>query len=150
MAEKPLKTAQFIFPHQLFQEISFLEINQPVFLVEEFLFFKQYKLQSAEIPLLPELVRLEKNNGYNSITGADNLLRIRNANNWSKCTLTGLRPTETKYFYYSDLPIHGVKSLCVIKYTPETEIIEIRVCKQFYPYNSHERTRIVNTIIQNF
>ena len=87
--------------------------------------FKQYKLQSAEIPLLPELVRLEKNNGYNSITGADNLLRIRNGKNWSKCTLTGLRPTET-------------------------EIIEIRVCKQFYPYNSHERTRIVNTIIQNF
>ena len=112
--------------------------------------FKQYKLQSAEIPLLPELVRLEKNNGYNSITGADNLLRIRNGNNWSKCTITGLRPTETKHFYYSDLPIQGVKSLCVIKYTPATEIIEIRACKQFYPYSSHERTRIINTIIQNF
>ena len=39
MAEKPLKTAQLIFPNQLFQEISFLEINQHVFLVEEFLFF---------------------------------------------------------------------------------------------------------------
>ena len=38
MAEKPLKTAQLIFPHQLFQEISFLEKEIPVFLVEEFLF----------------------------------------------------------------------------------------------------------------
>ena len=112
--------------------------------------FKQYKLQSAELVILPNLIRLEKNNGYNSITGANNLLRIRNATNWSKCTLSGLRPTGKPNFYYSDLPINGIKSLCIIKYTPETETIEIRACKQFYPYNATERTRIVNTIIQNF
>lgn len=112
--------------------------------------FKQYKLLSAEIKILPDLIRLEKNNGYNSITGADNLLRIRNATNWSKCTLSGLRPTGFTNFYYSDLPINGVKSLCIIRYTPETEIIEIKACKQFYPHNPTERTRIVNAIIQNF
>ena len=112
--------------------------------------FKQYKLQSAELPILPDLIRLEKNNGYNSITGANNLLRIRNNSNWTKCTITGLRPSETPNFYYSDLPIKGKKSLCIIRYTPETEIIEIRACKQFYPHNATERARIVNTIIQNF
>ncbi len=112
--------------------------------------FAQYRLQTAEKELLPELIRIEKNNGYNSITGANNLLRIRNGKNWSKCTLTGLRPTETKDFYYSDLLIQGVKSLCIIKYLPETEKIEIRACKQFYPFNATERTRIVNAIIQNF
>ena len=49
MAEKPLNTAQLIFPHQLFQEISFLEINQPVFLVEEFLFFKHYTFHQQKL-----------------------------------------------------------------------------------------------------
>ena len=112
--------------------------------------FKQYKLQSAELPILPDLIRLEKNNGYNSITGANNLLRIRNNSNWAKCTITGLRPSETPNFYYSDLPINGIKSLCIIRYTPETEIIEIRACKQFYPHNATERKRIVIIIIQNF
>ena len=112
--------------------------------------FSQYRLKTAEKELLPELIRTEKNNGYNSIAGANILLRIRNGNNWSKCTLSGLRPTETKDFYYSDLPIQGVKSLCIIKYKSDSGIVEIRACKQFYPYNATERTRIVNTIIQNF
>jgi deoxyribodipyrimidine photolyase-related protein len=49
MAEKPLKTAQLIFPHQLFQEISFLEKEIPVFLVEEFLFFKQYTFHQQKL-----------------------------------------------------------------------------------------------------
>lgn len=113
--------------------------------------FRQYLLQRADRPgLLPELIRTEKNNGFNSITGADNLLRIRNANNWTKCTLTGLRPTGTPNFYYSDLPVNGTKSLCVIRYIPESEIIEIRVCKQFYPHTPTDRTRLVKHLIQNF
>lgn len=49
MAEKPLKTAQLIFPNQLFQEISFLEKEIPVFLVEEFLFFKQYTFHQQKL-----------------------------------------------------------------------------------------------------
>ncbi len=47
--EKPLKTAQLIFPHQLFQEISFLEKGIPVFLVEEVLFFKQYTFHQQKL-----------------------------------------------------------------------------------------------------
>ena len=49
MAEKALKTVQLIFPHQLFQEISFLEKEIPVFLVEEFLFFKQYQFHQQKL-----------------------------------------------------------------------------------------------------
>ena len=112
--------------------------------------FTQYRLQTSEKELLPELIRIEKNNGYNSITGANTLLRIRNGNVWGKCTLTGLRPTETDGFYYSDLPIKGVKSLCIVKYEPDSGAIEIRVCKQFYPHKSTDRSRLVNAIIQNF
>ena len=49
MAEKPLKTAQLIFTHQLFQEISFLEKEITVFLVEEFLCFKQYTFHQQKL-----------------------------------------------------------------------------------------------------
>lgn len=112
--------------------------------------FQQFKLQRAEKPLLSELIRIEKNNGYNSISGAPLLLRIRNANNWSKCTLSGLRPTETPNFYYSDLPINDVKSLCVVKYLTDLGIIEIRACKQFYPHNPTDRTQLIKHLIQNF
>ena len=112
--------------------------------------FAQYKLQTAEKELLPDLIRIEKNNGYNSITGANNLLRIRNATNWTKCNLTGLRPTETANFYYSDLLIKGVKSLCVVQYDPATDIIEIRVVPQFYPYVKPELLKLTNEIIKNF
>ena len=97
--------------------------------------FRQYLLQSADIPgLLPELIRTEKNNGFNSITRAENLLRIRNSGNWTKCTLTGLRPTQTPNLYYSDLPVNGVKSLIVVFVPDDAGVVVLRVCKQFYPY----------------
>lgn len=111
--------------------------------------FRQYELHTVEKPhLLPEIVRLEKNNGYNSITGADNLLRIRNATNWSKCTITGLRPTGTPNFYYADLPIKTKKSLLVAYIPKDWGTIYIRVCPQFYPYNATDRTRIIKEIIK--
>ncbi len=44
-------TAQLIFPHQLFKETDYLDNSQPVFLVEEFLFFKQYKFHKQKIAL---------------------------------------------------------------------------------------------------
>ena len=114
--------------------------------------FKNYEQQTAEKPhLLPETVRIVKNNGYNSITGAENLLRIRNATNWNKCTLTGLRPTGTPNFYYCDLPVNGVKSLIVVNVPPDAESIVLRVCKQFYPKdNPTYRTWLINHIISNF
>lgn len=113
--------------------------------------FRQYLLKSADRPgFLPELIRTEKNNGFNSITGAENLLRIRNANNWTKCNLAGLRPTATPNFYYSDLPINGVKSLIVVFIPDDWETVVLRVCKQFYPRIPADRQRIINQIIKTF
>ncbi len=113
--------------------------------------FRQYLLQSADRPgLLPELIRTEKNNGFNSISGAENLLRIRNANNWTKCNLAGLRPTGTPNFYYSDLPVNGVKSLIVVFIPDDWETVVLRVCKQFYPRIPADRQRIINEIIKTF
>ena len=113
--------------------------------------FRQYLLHSADIPgLLPDLIRTEKNNGFNSISGADNLLRIRNINNWTKCNLAGLRPTGKDNFYYSDLPVKGVKSLIVVFIPDDWETVVLRVCKQFYPRIPADRQRIINDIIKNF
>lgn len=113
--------------------------------------FRQYLLQSADRPgLLPDLIRIEKNNGFNSISGAENLLRIRNATNWTKCTLTGLRPTGTPNFYYSDLPVNGVKSLIVVFIPDDWETVVLRVCKQFYPHVPTHRQQIINGIIKTF
>lgn len=113
--------------------------------------FREYLLQSADRPgLLPDLIRTEKNNGYNSISGADNLLRIRNTNNWTKCSLAGLRPTGTPNFYYSDLPVNGVKSLIVVFIPEDWETVVLRVCKQFYPHVPTDRQRITTEIIKNF
>lgn len=43
--------AQLIFPHQLFKDTDYLDKDQPVFLVEEFLFFKQYAFHKQKIAL---------------------------------------------------------------------------------------------------
>ena len=109
--------------------------------------FRQYKLSTYEKIAFSELIRTEKNNGYNSTTGAVNLFKIRDTTNWSKCTITGLRPTGTPNFYYADLPIKGKKSLFVAYISEDWESVFIRICPQFYPYNATERNRIVKHLI---
>ncbi|KQT18506.1 deoxyribodipyrimidine photolyase [Chryseobacterium sp. Leaf404] len=49
MATVKTSVAQLIFPHQLLKDTDFLDKNQPVYLVEEFLFFKQYKFHKQKI-----------------------------------------------------------------------------------------------------
>ena len=113
--------------------------------------FRQFKLHSTEFHnLLPDLIRLEKNNGFNSITGADTLLRIRNTSNWTKCSLAGLRPTENPNFYYSDLPIKGVKSLIVVFIPDDADEVQMRVCKQFYPHTPIQRIEIIKHLTETF
>ena len=51
MAEIKTLVAQLIFPHQLFKDTDYLDKSQPIFLVEEFLFFKQYKFHKQKIAL---------------------------------------------------------------------------------------------------
>jgi len=51
MAEIKPPVAQLIFPHQLFKDTDYLDKSQPIFLVEEFLFFRQYKFHKQKIAL---------------------------------------------------------------------------------------------------
>ncbi|WP_405604954.1 cryptochrome/photolyase family protein [Polaribacter sp. Asnod1-A03] len=44
-----MKTINLIFPHQLFQDSPIFKVNAPVYLVEEFLFFKQYSFHKQKI-----------------------------------------------------------------------------------------------------
>ncbi len=105
--------------------------------------FRQYRLSSFERSLLPELIRIEKNNGYNSTTGAENLLKIRDTSNWSKCTITGLRPSGSQRLYYGDLPVNGQKSLVVCHLSEDRDTIHIRICPQFYPKHPVQRQAII-------
>jgi hypothetical protein len=109
--------------------------------------FRQYKLSNYEKIAFSEVIRTEKNNGYNSTKGADNLFKIRDTTNWNKCTITGLRPTGTPNFYYADLLIKEKKSLFVVYVPDDWESIYIRICPQFYPFIPNDRFRIVNEII---
>lgn len=49
MAQKIKHTAQLIFPHQLFKNTDYLDKSEPLFLVEEFLFFQQYSFHKQKI-----------------------------------------------------------------------------------------------------
>ncbi|KQT35722.1 deoxyribodipyrimidine photolyase [Chryseobacterium sp. Leaf405] len=49
MTETENLVAQLIFPHQLLKNTDYLDKNQPIYLVEEFLFFKQYKFHKQKI-----------------------------------------------------------------------------------------------------
>lgn len=49
MVKEIERTAQLVFPHQLFQNYQYLEKEHPVFLIEEFLFFKQYPFHKQKI-----------------------------------------------------------------------------------------------------
>lgn len=51
MSSKKISLAQVIFPNQLFRDTSYLDKDQTVFLVEEFLFFRQYKFHKQKIAL---------------------------------------------------------------------------------------------------
>lgn len=44
-----MKSIHLIFPHQLFQESPLFEIDVPIYVVEEYLFFKQYPFHKQKI-----------------------------------------------------------------------------------------------------
>lgn len=49
MSSEKSSIAQLIFPNQLFKNTDYLDKDQPIFLVEEFLFFRQYKFHKQKI-----------------------------------------------------------------------------------------------------
>lgn len=110
--------------------------------------FVQYKLTASNRALLPDLIRLEENNGYNSISGANTLLKIRDASNWKLCTITGLRPTNTANFYYADLIINKKKSLIICYISTDKDVINLLVCPEWYPLNPNQRESIVSVLIE--
>ena len=44
-----MKQVHLIFPHQLFEESPLFELNVPIYLVEEYLYFKQYIFHKQKI-----------------------------------------------------------------------------------------------------
>lgn len=103
--------------------------------------FRQYKRHNV-VPIgtddsLPEFLRIEKNNGYNTFSGFNNLLRLRDASNWSICTRLGLKPTGTDNFYYTDLIIANRKVLCIVFYPKKSmtinETVKLHIFPKFYP-----------------
>jgi deoxyribodipyrimidine photolyase-related protein len=44
-----MKTIHLIFPHQLFEKTTLLESSYPFYLIEEFLFFRQYKFHKQKL-----------------------------------------------------------------------------------------------------
>ncbi len=52
MAKVKFSTAQLIFPHQLFKDTDYLDKNQPVFLVEEFLFLNNTNFTNRKLPYI--------------------------------------------------------------------------------------------------
>jgi deoxyribodipyrimidine photolyase-related protein len=44
-----MNKAVLIFPHQLFEDHPSIQKNSPIYLIEEFLFFKQYKFHKQKL-----------------------------------------------------------------------------------------------------
>lgn len=83
MAAVNHKVAQLVFPHQLLKDTGHLDKDQPVFLVEEFLFFKQYKFHKQKIAFhrasmkFYEKYLLESDFKVKYIESSDNLSDVR-------------------------------------------------------------------------
>lgn len=66
MATSLKQIAQLIFPHQLFEDTDYLDKTQPVFLVEEFLFFRQYSFHKQKIAFHRATMKFYENELKNS------------------------------------------------------------------------------------
>ncbi|GEN74213.1 hypothetical protein CLA01_42850 [Chryseobacterium lathyri] len=115
--------------------------------------FRQYKRKDSHSTgkdyFLPELLRIEKNNGYNTFSGFNHLLRLRDASNWSVCTRHGLRPTGFHEFYFIALFINNAKILCIVYYPKEDPSIEISLFPKFYPCGKLEFETKLKELVQS-
>ncbi|MGE8535093.1 MAG: hypothetical protein ACN6OJ_10970 [Chryseobacterium sp.] len=118
--------------------------------------FQQYKKQeiqqTKESHFLPDFLRIEKNNGYNTCSGFNHLLRLRDASNWSVCTRLGLKPTGISNLYYTDLFIENRKVLCIVFYPKENgtinETVELNIFPKFYPCEKSKLSEKVKELVQ--
>ena len=80
-----MKQVNILFPNQLFQESPLFENNAPFYLVEEFLFFKQYPFHKQKIAFhratmkrYADFLQIEKNLEVHYVESADQNSDIRN------------------------------------------------------------------------
>lgn len=92
-------------------------------------------------PVLPRIIRIEPNRGYNNSKGIKDWLCVYNAPNWRYgARVTGLRPTTRGNVYEGNLinPDH-VKptpgSLIFFEFSEKREILVIDVFENFYTHN---------------
>jgi len=79
-----MKSINLIFPHQLFQESPLFEIEAPTYIVEEFLFFKQYPFHKQKIAFhratmqrYADFVRNDKNREIYYVEAIETISDIR-------------------------------------------------------------------------
>jgi len=79
-----MKQINIIFPHQLFQESPLFETNTPMYLVEEYLFFKQYPFHKQKIAFhratmkrYADFLQKDKNLEVKYIESIENISDIR-------------------------------------------------------------------------
>jgi deoxyribodipyrimidine photolyase-related protein len=79
-----MKQVNLIFPNQLFQESPLFEVNAPFYIVEEFLFFKQYKFHKQKIAFhratmkrYADYLQKEKNSDVHYIQSTEDISDIR-------------------------------------------------------------------------
>lgn len=115
--------------------------------------FRQYKRKdphsTTKDHFLPEVLRIEKNNGYNTFSGFNHLLRLRDASNWSLCTRLGLKPTGFNDLYSITLFVNNAKLLCIVYYAKEDLSIEISLFPKFYPCEKLEFETKLKALVQS-
>ena len=79
-----MKSINIIFPHQLFQESPLFEIDAPFYIIEEYLFFKQYPFHKQKIAFhratmkrYADFLRKEKNQNVHYVEATEPISDIR-------------------------------------------------------------------------
>ena len=79
-----MKTLNVVFPHQLFQNSPIFENKEPIYLVEEYLFFRHYKFHKQKIAFhratmkwYADYVTKEKNIAVTYIDSTEKIADIR-------------------------------------------------------------------------
>jgi hypothetical protein len=102
--------------------------------------------------LLTDLIRIEPYRDKSNTTGINDYLRLRDAPNWTKCSLvTGLRKVKDQGIFYGDCRTPNLignksKSLLMFRFSPCGLRLFIYVFRDFYPFNKGFLPNIANSL----